>query len=152
MFCFVLLLLCFETAASWQQVAVTATLPVLDWLNLVQHLQPKCLEDRFLPPQTRRKGPVIAQSLQHISSHPSGSPQTIRHLASSGKGDPSPDGSSELSLQGPRLQGNFSIHQTSEAEELFFSHNLKASPSDMAMWSTYGDEAISIPTVSGAFC
>ena len=28
---------------------------MLDCLNLVQHLQPRCLEDRFLPQQTRKK-------------------------------------------------------------------------------------------------
>ena len=48
--------------------ALITTLPVLDCLNLVQHLLPMCLEDRFLPWQTR-KGTAEAQSLQHIISH-----------------------------------------------------------------------------------
>ena len=55
---------CFdETAASWKHVAVTTTMAVLDCLNLVQHLQLRCLEDRFLP-QQRKKG----KSLQHMIS------------------------------------------------------------------------------------
>ena len=55
---------CFdESAASWKHVAVTTTLAVLDCLNLVQHLQLRCLEDRFLP-QQRKKG----KSLQHMIS------------------------------------------------------------------------------------
>ena len=42
-------------------IAFIVTLPVLDCLNLVQHLQPRCLEDRFLPQQTKTKGTATAQ-------------------------------------------------------------------------------------------
>ena len=37
--------------------------------NLVQHLQPRCLEDRFLPQLTRKNGTAKARSLKHIISH-----------------------------------------------------------------------------------
>ena len=58
------------TVASWKHVAEDTPISVLDCLNLahlesVQHLQPKCLEDRFLPLQTRKKGTGKAPSLQH---------------------------------------------------------------------------------------
>ena len=50
---FFLLLSCFETVALWKHVAWITALPVLDNLNSVQHLQPRCLEDRFLPQQNK---------------------------------------------------------------------------------------------------
>ena len=50
-------------------IALIATLPVSDCLNSVQHLQSRCLEDSFLPQQTRKKGTAKAQSHQHIVSH-----------------------------------------------------------------------------------
>ena len=40
-----------------------------DCLNLGQHLQPRCLEDRFLPQHTRNEGTAEAHSLQHIISN-----------------------------------------------------------------------------------
>ena len=43
--------------------------PVQDCLNLGQHLQPRCLEDRFLPQHTRNEGTAEAHSLQHIISN-----------------------------------------------------------------------------------
>ena len=46
--------------------ALIATPPVPDCLNLVQHLQPRCLEDRFLPKQTRKKGALL--NLVHFSN------------------------------------------------------------------------------------
>ena len=53
---------------QWRRgnIALVTTLQVLECLNMVQHLQPKCLEDRFLPQQTRKKGTAEAHSLQHI--------------------------------------------------------------------------------------
>ena len=56
---------------QWRRgnIALVTTLPVPDCLNLVHHLQPRRLEDRFLPQQPRKKGHSPAQSLQHIISH-----------------------------------------------------------------------------------
>ena len=48
---------------------MVTTLTVPDCLNLVQHLHPRCLEDRFVLQQTRKKGTAIALSLQRICSH-----------------------------------------------------------------------------------
>ena len=83
--------------------AVITTLPVPDCLNLVQHLQPRCLEDSFLTQQTRKKGTAKAQSLPTLR-------QCSDYQASSfswHKRSPSKDDSSELSSQVPRLQGDF---------------------------------------------
>ena len=41
----------------------------VDCLNLVQHLQLRCLEDRFLPQKKGKKGTAKAQSLQHLIFH-----------------------------------------------------------------------------------
>ena len=64
---------CFFSSAlgQWRRgnIALVTTLPVPDCLNLVHHLQPRRLEDRFLPQQPRKKGHSPAQSLQHIISH-----------------------------------------------------------------------------------
>ena len=49
-------------------IALITTLPVLDCLNSVQHLQRKCLEERFLRLQTRKKGAAKVQLHQHIIS------------------------------------------------------------------------------------
>ena len=99
--------LCFSVKKALRQwrrgtIALITAPPAPDSLNLVQHLQPRCLEDRFLPQQTRK-----SQSSVTAAPHeaPSGSPQTSRHLASCGKGDPWEDDSPELSSQVPRLHG-----------------------------------------------
>ena len=57
---------------QWRRgnIALITTQPVPDCLNSVQHLQPLCLEDRFLRQQTKREGSYGARSLQHILSHP----------------------------------------------------------------------------------
>ena len=41
----------------------------VDCLNLVQHLQLRCLEDRFLRQKKGKKGTAKAQSLQHLIFH-----------------------------------------------------------------------------------
>ena len=48
----------YSALRQWRRgnIALITTLPVLDRQKLAQHLQPKCLEDRFLPTQTREKG------------------------------------------------------------------------------------------------
>ena len=46
-------------------IASMTALPVLDCLNLVQHMQPSCMEGRFLP-QQNKKNTAKAQSFQHI--------------------------------------------------------------------------------------
>ena len=53
--------LCFALYCALKQwrrgnTALITTLPVLDCLNSVQHLQPKCLAERFFPQRTRKKG------------------------------------------------------------------------------------------------
>ena len=55
-----------DISSKWRRdnSALITTLPVLDCLNFVQHLQPRCLEDRFDPSITKRKG--TAQPLQHL--------------------------------------------------------------------------------------
>ena len=65
-FCFV-----FNSALrQWRRgnIALITTLPVPDRPNSVQHLQARCPEDRFLPPQARKKATAKAQSLQHTIS------------------------------------------------------------------------------------
>ena len=37
-------------------IALITTLPLLVCVNLVEHLQPRCLEDRFLPQPNKEKG------------------------------------------------------------------------------------------------
>ena len=60
---------CLETAALLQHCVDYNTLSQY-CLNLVQHLQPRCLEDRCLPQQTKKKkSTATAQSLHHIISH-----------------------------------------------------------------------------------
>ena len=53
-------LFCFFFSRALRQwhrgnIALIATLPVIGCLNLVQHMQPRCLEDSFLPPQNKEK-------------------------------------------------------------------------------------------------
>ena len=50
-------------------VAGITTLPVPVCPNSVQHLQPTCLENRFLPQQSKEKSTAKAQSLQRIIHH-----------------------------------------------------------------------------------
>ena len=50
--------------------ALITTLPVLDCLNSVQHVQPRCLEESFLPLQPRKKQePLKHKSFQLKVSH-----------------------------------------------------------------------------------
>ena len=60
-FCFVLF--CALRQRRRDNIALITTLPVLNCLNSAQDLQPKCLEDRFLPQQTIKKSTAKAQSL-----------------------------------------------------------------------------------------
>ena len=81
-------------------------LPMPDCLNSAQHLQPRCLEDRFsLIKLEKSTADAHITSAHHVP--PSGSPQTAKQLTSPGTGDPLTSDSLELSLQVPRLQGNF---------------------------------------------
>ena len=94
---------------AWRQwrrdnIALITTLPMLDCLNLVQHLQPRRLEDMFLPLQTRKKSTAKSSV---TSAH---LPALLRlpcsvHLLAK-------DDSLALSLRAPRLQlpGNSSRH------------------------------------------
>ena len=74
----------------------------------MQHLQPRCPEDRFLPQQDKEKEPAKAQSTSAHHFPPSGSPQTASHLTFPGTRDPFKDDRPELSSQAPRPRGNFS--------------------------------------------
>ena len=82
-------------------IALITTPPLLDCLNSVQHLHPRCLEDRFLRKQTK------AQSLQHIISHLLAVlrlPGSVHLLT---KKNPTKDDSSALSVPAPHHQRNF---------------------------------------------
>ena len=107
--------------AMWKISCTSAGLSVL-W---VQHLQSRCLEDRFLPQQKRKTSITKARPLQSTFPN-SGSPQngqmtcpatvglprkpslvTLDKRASLDKRHSSKDDSSALSLPATRLQGNF---------------------------------------------
>ena len=56
---FLFFLWCFDKVASWRHVAAT----VRDCLNLVQHLQPRCLDHRLLPRQRWKKKALLKHGL-----------------------------------------------------------------------------------------
>ena len=65
-------------------IALIATLPVLDCLNSVQHLQPSCLEDRFLPQQNKEKPASLKQGcisprFPTLAAHKEGSDDLHSH-------------------------------------------------------------------------
>ena len=69
-------------------IELITTLPVLDCPHSVQHLQPRCLEDKFLLQQTRKKKHCQGQSLQDIVSHRSASARLARRTNCSSTSPP----------------------------------------------------------------
>ena len=67
--CQLLSVWCFETVASWQHCIDYKTTKARLSVPGCNTCQPKCLEDRFLPQQTKTQGTAKAQTLQHIVSH-----------------------------------------------------------------------------------
>ena len=83
-------LMCFETVASWQHcIDYNATKPGLSKLRATPAALVSGGQTSSLIKQGKRRNSSKVTSANHI--RPSGSPQTTRLLASSGKGDPSPD-------------------------------------------------------------
>ena len=96
----------FCTLRQWRRcnIALITTQPVLDCLNLGQHLQPRCLES--LSAKQRKRALL---KLNHFNtSYPTFQQASdTKHLTSPDTRDPLKDDSSGLSSQAPRLRGDF---------------------------------------------
>ena len=120
---------------QWRRgnIALMTTLPALGCLNLVQRLQPRCLEDRFLLNKTRK-------TKHHESKAASGnSLVTLERRTSLGRRDSSKDDSSALSSS-RKLSTNIPSSSWATASKKMLQTLCSSSSSEGIMSSSPSEE------------